>query len=527
MIPPTAMQSEARWLDHARAAVLEGDWTRAETLSIAALEEHPRSFELRRLLAGVYRQTGRDERAASLLRELLRERPQDFACAFTLARMELSQARGHAAAQVLRECFEQGQCDVELAIKAVELLDEADRKEEAAAIAKIALDATPTDARLHAYAGMLQLQLGHFGQARTNYLFALDHSPEACEWHVPHGLANAQRYTDAAHPDFNLFRDLLRRPGLSGRARSSLMFALGKAYDDVGAWREAADCFRQGNTFARGLMSWSRDDWRIDLERRLKASPIQVRSTTTDDFVPVFIVGMPRSGTTLLAELLGRFPRVRNRGELPWIGELAQLPQFRNAPDASALQQAAALYRAQTRQDDSADARWFIDKQPMNFRYVDLLLAMFPNARILWCRRSPRDTALSLWMQSFREDLLGYAYDFGDIDEVMRGCDRLMGKWCGEHPHSIRAIHYEALVANPDRILKETSQWLDLPSTQPAPAQASSISSSSLWQARQPVYSSSVGRWRNYSAYVPELLDFPESGPSGSEVDPQLLGKSM
>jgi tetratricopeptide (TPR) repeat protein len=520
-------RNEQAWLHEARVRILHGDFGAAESLLAAALSEHPRSFELRRLLAGIYQQTARTGPAESLLRELLHERPQDFASAFTLARLLLSQARGHAAAQALRQCFEHGERDPELAIKAIELLDEADRKHEAEAIAEMALEATPTDARLHAYAGMLRLQLGRFEEARTNYLFALDHSPEACEWHVPHGLASAQRYTDAAHPDFILFRDLLRRPDLSGRARSSLMFALGKAYDDVGAWREAADCFRQGNASARGLMSWSRNNWRIDVQARLTASQIKARSTATDDFVPVFIIGMPRSGTTLLAELLGRLPRVRNRGELPWIGELAQLPEFRNSPDAPALQQAEALYRAQTRQDDSGDARWFIDKQPMNFRYVDLMLAMFPNARIIWCRRGPRDTALSLWMQSFKEDLHGYAYDFGDIDEVMRGCDRLMAKWCGAHPHSIRAIHYETLVANPDRILMETSQWLGLPSAQPAPAQTSSIGTSSLWQARQPVYSRSVGRWRTYSTYVPELLDFPESGPSGSEVDPQLFGNSM
>ena len=204
-------QGEQSWLDQVRALALRGDLARAEAVLGGALTEYPGSFELRRALAGIWQQTGREQKAERLLDELLRERPADFATAFTLSRMMIAQARGHAAAQVLRACVGQAFHGPELAIQAIELLDEVDRKADAAAIAESALAGTPEDPRLHAYAGMLKLQLGDFDGARTHYRYALEHSPQACEWHAPLGLASAQRYTNPTHPDFALFDDCGRR----------------------------------------------------------------------------------------------------------------------------------------------------------------------------------------------------------------------------------------------------------------------------------------------------------------------------
>lgn len=499
-------QGEQAWLDRGRACVLRGDLSGAEAVFASALAEHPRSFELRRALAGVYQQAGIGGRAEPLLRELHAENPRDFPTAFALARLLLAQARGHAAAQALVECFRHGEHDQELAIKTIELLDDADRKTEAAAIAQIALAAKPDDARLHAYAGMLQLQLGQFEPAREHYLYTLDHAPEACEWHVPLGLANAQRYDSATHPDFARFRACEERTDLSRKARSTLLFALGKAHDDIGDYAQAASHFRDANALARSLTRWSRKDWKRAVEARLAARPFRASAQSSNDFIPVFIVGMPRSGTTLLAQLLGNFPRVRNRGELPWIAKFAQLPEFAGEPDHAALERAAAEYRRQAVQDDPGDPRWFIDKQPLNFRYVDLMLAMFPNAKIIHCQRDPRATALSLWMQSFNEEVQGYAYDFGDIDLVMRDSARLMERWRNRYSGSIRIVLYEEVVARTRAVTMDLAAWLDLPVTGDQETSPGAIGSASLWQARQPIYSGSVQRWRNYVQYVPELL---------------------
>lgn len=500
------------WLAIAQAQLSGGDLGAAQASLAQGLSEHPGSHELQRAQAGVFQRSGRLGDAESLLRGLLDADPGDAASAFPLARMLKDQGRTAAAASILHACFAGGanDHDADLAISAIELLDDCDRKADAAAIASTAIAANPDDARLHAYAGMLQIQLGGFEQARRHYLFALERDARAWEWHVPIGLASAQRYQDHEHPDLTLLRNGLQRDGLSDQARAELHFALGKAFDDLGDYQQAARHFGQGNAIAHRATRWSRKAWRRAVEARLAAGPITDTLEPAADFTPVFIVGMPRSGTTLLAGLLSRYHGVRNRGELPWIANLAERPSLAGKPDRASLQDAAATYTVHSRQDDARDARWFIDKQPLNFRYVDLMLSMFPQARIIHCQRNERDTALSLWMQCFLEDVQGYAHDFDDIAVVMRDCERLMDHWRQRFTAAIDNVRYERLVSDPQGTLRALADRIGLPATAAAlPSDPpSSISTASLWQARQPVNTHSVGRWRHYASLLPALSRF-------------------
>lgn len=509
------------WLAIAQTQLAVGDAAAAQRTLTQALLEHPDVFDLRRAQAGALRQIGRDSEAESLLRGLLDADPGDVASAFALADLLKEQGRTAAAASMLRACFAQASnCrDAELAIRIIELLDDCDRKADAAAIAATAIEWNPDEPRLHAYAGMLQIQLGSFQQAREHYLFALERDPRAWEWHAAIGLAAAQRYPSSTHADLALLRGGLHRDGLSEKAHAELHFSLGKAHDDIGDYEQATRHFREGNAIAHRLTKWSRKAWRRAVEARL-ASPVNMRHAgPTPGFTPVFIVGMPRSGTTLLAQLLSRNPGICNRGELPWIARLAGLPALAGQPDSATLQDAAAIYARRSRQDDAGGARWFIDKQPLNFRYVDLILALFPDARIVYCTRCPRDTALSLWMQCFLEDVQGYAYDFGDIALVMRDCARLMTHWRERWPGSIRVVRYEDLVGNAQGTIDSLARWIGyscLPPQAPAPVapvSTSTISTASLWQARQPINSRSIGRWKHYIGCLPELSQFPDSSP--------------
>ena len=504
---------EQQWLEQGRALLLRGELPDALAVFTAAAARYPTSGEVLVGLAGLCWHMHQHTRAETLLRDWLREHPDDVAATFLLVQFLRDQGRLQAAAQVMRQLFEQGLHDVDTVIQAVEMLDGYGCAQDAAAICEAEIAAGSNDPRVHAYAGMLGIQLGEFARAREHYIYALSHSTEAVDWNIPIGLASLQHYRDSSHPDFALFRDILNSPRLSDESRTTTLFALGKAHDDIADYAQAANYLREANARAHAAGPWSRKQWKRSIEGRLAAKPYSFVLPAVTDWMPVFIVGVPRSGTTLLTELIARHPLVRNRGELGWLQTLAQqlsrVPRDRREP----FEAAAARYEAQLRQDDS-EARWFIDKQPLNLLYVDLIMALWPNARIIHCQRHARDTALSLWSQSFQDAAHDYAYDFDDIAAVIRGCRRLMAHWCERYPNAIRTVHYEEWVKAPEDAITELTGWLGLPpdkGTSPMP-QGQGIRTASAWQARQPVHTRSNGRWRDYAGYLPDLLRIPEFG---------------
>ena len=504
--PPASGHPEPAWLERGRALVLRGDVAGALAVFSAAQAEHPDSIEIALALAGLYWQTKRAADAETLLRRLLAAHPGHAAAALLLAKILKERGRMNAVAAVVRALFEQAPQPVGLTIQAIELLDDAGMKDAAAAICEDAIAHGSTDPRLYAYSGMLHLQLGDFARVRERYTYALEHSAQALDWQVANGLAAAQRYAVASHADFALFEKCLQRTDLGDRARASVLFALGKACDDIGDPARAAGYFRDGNRLVAGLVDWSRKNFRRTVASRLDARPNADRVAPADDFVPIFIVGMPRSGTTLVADFLARHAQVRYRGELGWMPFLAAQLGQNARPTTKMLEDAAATYRVQVRQDD-APARFYVDKQPLNFLNVDLIAALFPNARIIHCTRNERDTALSIWMQYFAGPEQNFAYDFADIAAVMQGCGKLMALAKKRGAVDIRTVSYERLAADVETSMRELATWLDLGAAAGA-AGATTISTSSLWQVRQPVYTRSIGRWRAYAPHVPELMQF-------------------
>jgi hypothetical protein len=500
---------ERDWLECVQHFVLRGRAGEAQQLLASARAVFPASTQIAFAFAGLQASAGRDDAAEALLCDVLARDPAHAAAALLLAEVLRKQARMTAAAHVLRACFVPRRHSAELLIRALELLDDCGRKGDAAALAQDEIAAGCDDPRIHAYAATYLIQLGEFARARERYLFAYLHSPHAPEWEVPFGLASTQRYRDPDHADFGLFQACLGREDLSPRARATLLFAMGKAFADVGDFATAARHLAQANDIGRVLWPWSRKQWRRGIDARMQAARFPARTQTRRDFVPVFVVGVPRSGTTLVAELLARYPQVCNRGESHWIWSLSQrLPPGKN-PEAALLDTLAREYERQLRQDDAADARWFVDKQPLNVLHVGFIMAMFPNARIVYCRRGARDTALSLWMQYFREPGYGFAYDFADIAALQQGCERMMAYWLKQFPDAIRTLQYEDLVADPLHGIAALADWIGLGSGTPVQdGQPAPINTASVWQARQPVYSSSVGRWREWERFVPELLQF-------------------
>jgi hypothetical protein len=284
---------------------------------------------------------------------------------------------------------------------------------------------------------------------------------------------------------------------------------LGKALDDLADYAGAAAVLREANAAMAARTSWRPERWQQFVEQQLAGRGLP-RVEPVHGFAPVFVIGLPRTGTTLITSLLSRDPRLRDRGELNWIGSMhALLASQDKLYDPEALSKVAALVSAQMRRDD-APATWYLDKNPLNFRYLDLIAALFPQAKIIHCRRQLSDTALSLWMQHFVHEDLGFSYDFSSIATFARGYERLLEHWRKVLPVQVLDLDYEVMVRDTDTTLGRVQAFLGATPIEVVPQSTSPgvITTASVWQARQPVYTRSIGRWHQYVPYVPELATF-------------------
>ncbi|HXV74641.1 MAG TPA: sulfotransferase, partial [Sphingomonadales bacterium] len=233
---------------------------------------------------------------------------------------------------------------------------------------------------------------------------------------------------------------------------------------------------------------------------------------------PVFIVGMLRSGTTLLERMLDAHPSLFGAGELNFIPALAEglgteagyvYPQSALRSEPEALGEAARYYLTMLAGYANGE-KIVTDKNPLNFMHLGLIALLFPNAKIIHCRRDPLDTCLSIYFQNFAHAANAYAYDLKNIAAFYREYAALMEHWYEVLPIDICAVDYEDLVAAPEKNLRRVLAYLGLPYDEKClgrPSENRAVATASLWQARQPLYQSSIGRWRNYESHIGPLIE--------------------
>lgn len=505
-----AVQQIVAFLDDGNANVQQ--WAQAahevsrvvQPLAAAAVLERglvhwPASTLLRYLLGLALRAGGRPREAEQALRAVIAAEPTHADAPVALAFLLRDQGRLSAAAQTIVALWKQQPRTRDGDYRVVKFLQECQRHGDAEEVAESILEAHPRDAELLALLGENALLLGRFGNAQRRLRAAVETDPrQSAAWLR---LAHTHRFAADDDADLALLRAAHARGDLHDDARVCIEFALGKAHDDLHERDAAARYWRAANARRRAARPWDAYGWTrfVDAQCRAPTLPAVAADPST---TPVFIVGMPRSGTTLVASLIGRNRDVRNRNELNWIAALAA--NLGVAPAPAALASAGALYRAHLTQDDEP-ARCYVDKNPLNFRHLGLVAAMLPNAKIIHCRRDPLDTALSLWSQHFAHDDMRWAYDFGDIAAYWRGYEALMRHWRETLAVPIFDLDYETMVADSGATIARLAAFLGVGEAQRDDATGHAIATASVWQARQAVYASSVGRWREYNAQLPEL----------------------
>lgn len=318
--------------------------------------------------------------------------------------------------------------------------------------------------------------------------------------------------------------EMLDSPTLPDFDRALIGYAIGKAHDGRDEHAQAMTRWHDANVARRRVAGKpdpealrQRVDRIVDAFRPELFADAASLAATDERFM--FIVGMPRSGTTLTEQILASHPQVYGCSELPDIIMLARdllpdtptamrWPEIQRLLEADALRGAIDRYIVAATRHAPGDAVRLVDKEPLNFFHLGLIALMFPRARVIWCRRDPRDVAVSMYGENLSlEETL--TTDLAGIGHYINQQVRLMRHWQSVLPLPILESHYEQLARNPEAQARRIVDFAGLP-WDPAclnfHRSQRAVQSPSRWQVRQPVHTRSIGRWRNYETDLAPLF---------------------
>jgi tetratricopeptide (TPR) repeat protein len=308
--------------------------------------------------------------------------------------------------------------------------------------------------------------------------------------------------------------------GIAPVDESELRFAIGKYYDDSEDFKRAFQNYKRANDLLKPIAEpFNRDAYKRFVDAMIHVyTPGVVAhagSGASTSMKPVFVVGMPRSGTSLTEQIISSHPSAEGAGELGFWSEAVHEHEaaIREGPLGKSTRNKLAETYLRVLGVKSGEALRIVDKAPVNADYLGVIHSVFPNARIIYMQRDPLDTCLSCYFQKFVLSL-NFTMDLSDLADYYRQHQRLMAHWRAVlPPGTILDVPYEELVADQEGWTRKIlnflglewdEQVLDFHNTKRA------VVTASFWQVRQKIYSNSVRRWRNYEKFIGPLLDLKD-----------------
>jgi tetratricopeptide (TPR) repeat protein len=366
--------------------------------------------------------------------------------------------------------------------------------------------------------GALQHQ-GHFEEARRCFERALELDPNQGPAYYNLALMNS---LSGRSEEVGRVRAMLEDPGLEPDREISLNFTLAKVLEEQGADDEAFAAYRRANELKRCAIDYDPDEHGNYVARLMAVFGADYfQRHRGHGYIadrPVFIVGMPRSGTSLVEQIIASHPACFGGGELALIPNIiASLPGEAGFPESvAALTEEDSGRLGKTVADElgrlAPDAERVTDKLPTNFHALGLIATILPTARIVHCARDGLDTCASIYFTSFSQPLR-FAYDLGALGRYHNDYRSLMDHWRSVLPLPIHEVRYERLIDDQEGASRELIGFLGLDwdsnclafhETQRA------VQSASFWQVRQPLYASSVGRGHRFGRHLKALADILE-----------------
>jgi len=380
----------------------------------------------------------------------------------------------------------------------------------------------PDNADAHYWLGIHSQTMGRFEKATRYFQQAILLRPDFYDaWHR---LSQNRGYipTQIELKDLEFQVEQIRNNENKGQDLITLSFTLGRFHDQQGNHDSAFCYFQQGNRVKAKKYVFDKDKHEQQINDIIKTFDAEFFSQRqgwgNQSRIPVFIVGMPRSGTTLVEQILSTHTELYGAGELEFMQQQVRYLSENN--DKQSISHAGTtrqLNQQQVKQQADnylrdlqklqPESKGIVDKLPGNYLRLGLIRLLFPQARIIHCRRDPMDTCWSCFQQNFEKGL-SFSNNLKNLGFAYLNYIRLIEHWHKTLSTEILDINYEQLIENPADQSRRLLQYCGLkwdPAVLDYHQQVRPVSSASQWQVRQPLYKTSIGRWKNYQQYLKPL----------------------
>lgn len=389
----------------------------------------------------------------------------------------------------------------------------------AIAIYEEALEQFPDNARVWLSLGHACKTVGRQQQAIDAYSRCIAIAPHFGEAYWSLANMKTHRFDEAT---IAAMQAQLARSDLRAEDRFHLHFALGKAREDAGAYERSFEHYQQGASLRREALTYDADETSRMTRRQItfftKALLASREGQGASAPDPIFVVGLPRAGSTLIEQILASHSAVEGTMELPDITMLARrigggktrggaYPEALAHLDAAGLRALGEEYLARTRVQRKTGRPFFVDKMPNNFQHVGLIQLILPNAKIIDARRHPMACCFSAFKQHFARGQ-NFSYDLTELGRYYSDYVALMAHFDEVAPGRIHRILYEDVIADPEREIRRMLDYCGLP-FEPAcltfHTNERAVRTASSEQVRQPIYTEAVVHWRHYEPWLGPL----------------------
>jgi len=524
-----AISTDKKYLDlqKAMSQVQKGNLGEAEKIYREILSDDPNNVDALRLLALLASRTGAVDQAINMLENCTKIAP-DYALAWeNLAKM-YRQKDDPDSLQKAAFCFTKA---TELRPNWAEgwaglgtMQTRSSQHEEGIESYKKSIELKANQPRVH-------LSLGHVYKTTGNQEACISSYNEAISFDNNFGeaywsLANLKTYKFSGE-EISIMEKKIELTEVPEREKVHFLFSLGKALEDMGNYDKSFEYYKRGNDLNRGRTTY--DPKAIEaLSERLKQFFTEERFHENKDFgdnsnSPIFIVGLPRSGSTLIEQILASHSKIEGTMELPNIMNIARklgnsskdrtaYPEVIESLQGSDLTDLGKSFIDET-QFLRTGKHYFIDKMPNNFSHIGLIKLILPNAKVIDARRNPMDTCFSCFKQLFARGQ-AFTYDLSEIARYYVNYVNLMDHWDKVLPGYVFKVQHEDLINNQEGVTRDLIEFCEVDfesSTLEFYKTKRAVKTASSEQVRQPINTKGVNQWKNYEAHLKDLKFHLES----------------